>query len=151
MLKAMKLKNKILSLFFSLVFMGGCQSKKQALVKPQRQKKQDKLFLQESIARISQLPDCPFGFEVKKIVTDDNCSENLQIIYQSIDKELVDYHLIKDSYCSDMELLGWNLSYEFEGQDLLLLFVKPSGKTCMISLRSGGKLVVAILDKKRDL
>ncbi|MCX5923673.1 MAG: hypothetical protein NTU89_03865 [Candidatus Dependentiae bacterium] len=147
----MKLQNKILILFLSLVFIGGCQNKKAALVKPQKQKKQDKLFLQESVARISQLPDCPFGFEVKKIVTDENNSENLQIFYQSTNKDLIDYRMIKDSYSSDMELLGWNLSYEFGGPDLILMFVKPSGKACMISLRSGGKLVVSILSKKRDL
>lgn len=144
----MQLKNKIFILFLAVAFVSGCQNKKAALVKASKPKKQDKLFLQESVARISQLPDCPFGFDIKKIVVDENNPENVQLYYQATDKESIDYHQVKDSYCSDMELLGWNRTCEFDGQDLILVFVKPSGKTCVISLRSGGKLVVAILNKK---
>ncbi len=144
-----KLYSHFLTLLGSLVVFSGCgQHKKEALKKKSRQARQSQLFLQESLARIPDLPDGPFGFEVKKMISDDQNPENVQIFYQALDKETVNCDQIKDSYCSDMELLGWKLASVFEGQDMILVFVRPSGNMCVISLRQGGKLVVALLGKK---
>jgi len=142
---------KTLAVCVVLMFVSGCQNKKNAHKKSSYPKKQEHLFLQESVARISDLPDGPFGFDVKKIVKDDSNKENIQIYYQAKNKEAVDYNEIRNSYCSDMELLGWNLASMFDGEELILIFVRPLGKTCVISLRAHGKLVVAILNKKKDL
>jgi len=135
-------------LFVLLSMFSGCQNKKTVNKKMSRLAKQSQMSLQESLARISDLPDGPFGFQVKKMITDQQSPENVQIFYQALDKDTVDYNKIKESYCGDMELLGWKLDSVFDGQDMILVFVRPSGKMCMISLRHGGKLVVVMLGKK---
>ncbi|MFA5998531.1 MAG: hypothetical protein WC747_00725 [Candidatus Babeliales bacterium] len=147
-----KTMNKSLSFFivFScmvLLVVTGCQHKKTKVVS-----RQDSFALQESIARLCDIPDGPVGFKVKEVEKDEGNSDNVRIEYKARKKEVVQLEDIKKLYSCNMELLGWNLTSIFDGQDeLLMLFERPRGKKCIVSLRLDGCLIVTILGKKRDL
>lgn len=144
------MKKTLFTLILSLLVATGCQHKKSTQQSYLKQK-EDSFALQESIARISDIPDGPVGFKVKEVEKDESNPDNVRIEYKAKRKEAVQLEDIKKLYCSNMELLGWDLTSIFEGQELLMLFEKPRGKKCVVSLRRDGCLMVTILGKKRDL
>ena len=143
-----KIMNKSILIFSTILLLvtTGCRHKKIAVGYTQ-----DSFALQETIARLSDVPDTPVGFKIKKIEKDESNPDNVRIEYLAKKKDLVQSEDIKHLYCSNMELLGWNLIAMFDGPDLLLLFERPRGKKCIVSLHRDGYLMVSILGKKRDL
>ncbi|HSW76771.1 MAG TPA: hypothetical protein VLG50_06985 [Candidatus Saccharimonadales bacterium] len=135
-----------MSFFIVLFFAAGCKHKQTAIIP-----KQDPLALQELLARLSDLPDVPYGYQVKKIEKDQRNPDSVFIEYQANKKDCVQHEDIKKMYYSSMELLGWNFVSEFQGQEILLFFERPRGKKCIISLRQDGYLIVFVLSKKGDL
>lgn len=111
-------------------------------------RKAQRFELQESIARISIIPDVPLAVSIVNIVKSEENPNDLQIFchYGSMLKKI-----LKSFYIEEMERFGWNLIHQCDGQELLLLFENPQGITCVVSIRDKKQLVITILQKKETL
>lgn len=141
------IKNSI-QLFLVALFLSSCQ-KIELKKRPSdlARKQEEAELLQESVARLSDIPDVPLPVIIKKITYAQQDSDQLQICCEmaGIDaEELCSY------YEAGMERLGWSLQSSCNAQERLLVFVKPGGSLCVISLRDNQGMVITMM-KKKDL
>ena len=105
----------------------------------------DKTLLQESIARLSNIPDVPIGVYVRNIVKSDQDPDSVQIFCHYGSMSAQD---LKCFYFEEMERVGWKLKAEHAGVEYLLYFAKPSGDICIVSIRGCQQLVITLMIKK---
>lgn len=112
---------------------------------PFKQQSVEKISLQESIARLSSIPDVPLGVQVKNIIKLENDPDSLQVFCYYGSMKAKD---LKIFYNEEMERIGWRLIAEYDGAEILLNFEKPSGIICVISIRMDRQLVITLITKK---
>lgn len=113
------------------------------------QKHQNKaLQLQESVARLSEIPDTPLHVVIQKVLKSEQNPDNLQIFCEFSKMPRND---LKSFYMGEMERLGWKLDAEYEGMEHLLNFSKPDGSICLLSFRDKHQLVITLIKKKEML
>ena len=125
-----------------LLMATGCQ--KQYVKKSS--KKQHAVSLQESIARLSDIPDAPLETVALKVVKSEQVPDNLQIFYSFDSLSKRD---IKTFYIEEMERLGWQLHFGFDGDEDVLEFVKPSGIVCLVVIRKSSFVITVV--KLKDM
>lgn len=108
-------------------------------------KKNQNVLLQESIARLACIPDVPLGVQVQSVIKAEQDPDSVQLFcrYGAVAQKY-----LKSFYIEEMERIGWKLLSEHDGEEVLLLFEKPSGAVCSVSIRDNKKLVVTLLYKK---
>lgn len=138
---------KFVALLMMIVFFSSCQ--KNVLKKQQKNVflQQEIEALQESVARLSDIPDVPLPVMIKKIENTNAEQDQLQIICDVYDISRADLY---SYYEGEMERLGWQLQGSYDQQEGLLVFVKPGGSLCVISLRDHQQMIITIM-KKKDL
>lgn len=143
--------NKLTFFFFPMLFLlVGCAVNKKTIKRVRQYDGIEKsnVDLQEMVARLTQIPDVPLGFEVFQVVYDDVDVENVQIQYRLTKKNAsaVDLVQLQKVYQADMELLGWNCLKCFNTeQSIFLLFNKPSGSYCQVAFDQDKILKVTLL------
>ncbi len=138
---------KILLSLLVCFFISGCSRKhsKAIIIKPS----QDITHLEESVARMTQIPDAVFGFRLQAVIPDQEHEENVQIVYHPVKGSLIDLEMVKKYYDMEMEILGWDLVSNFKSTDeLCLLFSRPGNVWCQIILSHENILTVMLLTKK---
>lgn len=138
---------KLTVLFFMILSFSACQKKTLKKEAFDVELEKEAQVLQESVARISDIPDVPLPVVIKKIIYAPQDSDQLQIFCDmtGVDKiELCSY------YEAGMERLGWDFQGFCSAQEELLVFAKPSGSLCVLSLRDNQRMVITIM-KKKDL
>jgi len=135
---------------FLMLFMclAGCQKNIQQKQKKQQEQVAQKVEidpLQETIARLSDIPDVPMSTTMQKIEQSDRDLNQVQIF---CDVGSVGWKELCDYYENEMERLGWSLQGRCDLQVGLIVFVKPSGSLCVISMRSQKGMVITLLKKK---
>lgn len=108
-------------------------------------KSTDKALLQESIARLSNIPDVPLAVQVRNIVKSEQDPDSVQMFCHYGSMSVQD---LKSFYVEEMERLGWKLQAECNGLESLLYFAKPLGDMCVVSIRSHKQLVLTLMTKK---
>ncbi|MBP6891995.1 hypothetical protein KBB68_00280 [Candidatus Babeliales bacterium] len=138
-----QLKN-IKILFLSIVFFSGCSRKQQkAMVLKSCERTTQ---LEESVARMTHIPDAPFGFRLQAVIPDQTNPESVQIVYHPVKSLMVDLDVVKKNYEIEMEILGWQLISTFESmEELFLMFKRPGNVWCQIFLSHENILTVMIL------
>lgn len=129
----------------SLLVLTGCKHKQKSVLT-----KNDKaIFLEESVARIADIPDAPLGFEVKQVVQDLFSKPSTQIVYQAKSSNFSKMQDVEKSYMRDMESLGWRYSGCFQSEkEIIMIFERPRGKKCVAILNDSGVFKVTITTKK---
>lgn len=128
---------KILGVASLILFLPSCHIPK---------KEAQKMAMEESIARLSMIPDVPFGIEVLDVIKSKSNPNAVQVICKyTISQSIED---LKSFYLQEMERLGWKLQAEYEGNEIILLFVKAEVYSCMISIRKKQEFVITLLVKK---
>jgi len=142
-------KLKMVLFLLCLSVLVGCSGK----IKRMRSfRKTDNFELQESVARLTMIPEAPLGFMVERVTQDAKEPSSSQIQYRLTKKRVVDLELLQSSYLADMELLGWNCVSQFCGTDeMILLFERPGGFLSQVSYNHNSGLRVTILSKKKGL
>ncbi len=102
--------------------------------------------MQESIARLSQVPDAPVFATIKRVVRSEINPDDIQAFY-TVGRAISTKEL-KQFYMEEMERLGWNLRVECEAEELLLEFIRPNHQICIISFRKQHELVITLCTKK---
>ena len=116
---------------FVLGLFAGCAPKKEPADKKVTKTSQ----LQEMIARITTIPDTPFGFYVYRVISDEINNSNCQIQYRLLKKIQLDIQALKQSYIVDMETFGWDCISQFLAEnEMVLLFKRPGNLMCQICL-----------------
>jgi hypothetical protein len=139
----LQLKN-ITFLFFSIIFFSGCSHKqeKAMIIKSCAQTTQ----LEESVARMTHIPDAPFGFRLQAVIPDQKNPESVQIVYYPIKGVSIDADAVKKNYEIEMEVLGWQLVSTFESVDeLYVMFKRPGNVSCHVILSHENILTVMVL------
>ena len=54
--------------------------------------------LEESVARMTHIPDAPFGFRLQAVIPDQNNEQNVQIVYYPVNGVTVDSAAVKKNY-----------------------------------------------------
>lgn len=107
--------------------------------------------LEETVARITHIPDAPFGLRLHNIVHDQIHPDNVQILYRLLKKAIIDRPDLKTFYMTNMEILGWDLVNQFESeQELLLMFVRPGNIWCLVHFDQHNVLSVVLISEKKD-
>ena len=105
--------------------------------------------LEESVARMTQIPDALFGFRLQAVIPDQIHEENVQIVYHPIKGSSIDAAMVKKYYEIEMEVLGWQVASAYQSADeLLLLFSRPKNIWCQVMLSHENILTVLLLTKK---
>ncbi len=131
---------QILVSIIMVVTFGSCQKK----ATTKKIDIDDTYRLQESIARLSDIPDAPMQVTIQKIVPSLVDSDGIQIFCNS---GLLHWDDIKNYYEQEMERIGWIMQYEYQadGIESLMIFIKPSGSLCMISLRNKQLIITKLI------
>ena len=132
------------SFFTTCIFiflLSGCQKKQNI------NNKQPEIYkLKEFIAKLIDIPDVLMQCKIKKIIESEEDLGQFQIICDCNNINQID---LTNYYKAEMERLGWNLQSIYdETNEVLLVFLKPSGSTCVISLREKNQLYITIMNKK---
>jgi hypothetical protein len=112
--------------FIIILIFQGCSKKVEK--KDIKSLKKEKLDYQQILAQHSEIPDVLLGFDVvsiKKSLTD---PQGLEVIYKSVKNRSFNQEEIKKSYVADMEMLGWKMIGEFDGDTIQLIFQKAGTK-----------------------
>lgn len=112
--------------FIAILVFQGCHKKIEK--KDFKFLKKEKLDYQQILAQHSEIPDVLLGFDVisiKKSLTD---PQALEVIYKSVKNKSFNQEEIKKSYVADMEMLGWKMIGEFDGETIQLIFQKAGTK-----------------------
>jgi uncharacterized protein YbaP (TraB family) len=83
---------------------------------------------QQLLAMHNEIPDMLLGFEVDTIIKDSSNPEALEVIYKPVKNKTMSQEEIKKSYSADMEMLGWKMIGEFDGENIQMIFQKAGGK-----------------------
>lgn len=144
---------KKMTLFYFLCILGfsGCASKKEH--SKIKMNIDDAQQLQETVARVTHIPDIPFGFKVLKVMRDVTPSleskaqgDNIQILYQPLRTTKVVLAQLKQWYETEMETLGWDCMSQFQtDHDLLLVFKRPGNVMCHIMIDQQHMITITLL------
>lgn len=129
---------------FGLFILPGCSRKQQKamIVKSCQRTTQ----LEESVARMTHVPDVPFGFRLQAVIPDQANPESVQIVYHPVKGVSIDSDVVKKNYEIEMEILGWQLVSTFESmEELFLMFKRPGNVWCQVVLSHENILTVMIL------
>lgn len=109
--------------------------------------KQTKMYeLQESIARLVDIPDVPLQCKIIAIAESEQGSSEFQLI---CDCALMLHADIISYYKEEMERIGWQLQSEYDREgEALLVFIKPGGSVCTVSLRDHQRVVITKMISK---
>ncbi|MBM18148.1 MAG: hypothetical protein CL947_03735 [Epsilonproteobacteria bacterium] len=127
---------KLLALHLFLLCFTGCCMQTLSVKKTKQNN------VHELLARMSDIPDMPFSVKVTDCSKSESNPNSVQIqgIYrQSSQSDIVDY------YIEGMERCGWDLKSSYIGDEAILLFSRPSGTYCSISVRRKRQLCITIL------
>lgn len=131
---------KIFFSAFVLLSFSACQ-KRVAIKKTDRNSSYE---LQESIARLNDIPDLPLQARVQNVMPSQQNSEDMQII---CDAGLLGWDDVQNYYEQEMERFGWDLQALYRSdRESLIVFRKASGSLCIISLKDK-QLVITKLKK----
>ena len=107
--------------------------------------------LEETVARMTQIPDVPFGFRLHSVILDQSNTDNLKILYHPKKSAKIDLEYLKKDYMTTMETLGWDFINQFESQhEFLLNFVKPGNIWCQVRFDQNNMLTVWLVSEKKD-
>lgn len=140
------IKNFI-ALFAMLLFFSSCHKHLPSQKMHESEQSRNAQALQESVARIVDIPDVPLPIIIKDITYASLESDQLQIYCDLAGMNRSELYAY---YEGEMERLGWSLQGAYDGQEGLLIFVKPGGSLCVLSIRDQGRMVITII-KKKDL
>jgi hypothetical protein len=111
--------------------------------------KKEKLDYQQLLALHSEIPDILLGFEVDAIIKDPIDAQALEVIYKPVKNKVINQQEIKKSYVADMEMLGWKMIGEFEGENIQLIFQKAGAKLLStVVIQHDGLIKVTVYSKK---
>lgn len=130
-----------------LLFFSSCHKKLPSGKIDELEQRRNALMLQESVARILDIPDVPLPIIIKNVTYASSESDQLQMFCDLAGMSRSDLYAY---YEGEMERLGWSLQGAYDGQEGLLVFVKPGGSLCVISIRGQNDMVITII-KKKDL
>lgn len=144
--KIIRYKFRGFFLVFLLLILNGCK-KREVKVSSSHT-----LEFQEKLARITEIPDAPMGYKVCYIVTGVDNVSDFQIQYKPIKKSVYNILDLKKTYVADMEILGWQSVGVFQaekekGDELILLFKRPSGRMCQIHIDEYQVINVTLFSK----
>lgn len=143
-----ELKQQLFLFLFMLFFFVGCGPKQKGQIK----KGIKDVQLQEMAARVTSIPDTPFGFYLHRVIYDENNNSNCQIQYRLLKKTQFDVQSLKESYLADMEIFGWDcLSQFLVENEMVLLFKRPGGVMCQVCFDPNNFLTVTLLNTKKGL
>lgn len=128
--------NKVFVLLAGLLLLSSCQYQKQSKTRKEHS------YVQESLARLADIPDTPMYVHVKNVLKDDENPNQVQIICTF--GTGIKRQDLKKFYIEEMERLGWGLLFESAMQDIILVFHKPDGRYCVVSVQGRSDLVVTI-------
>ncbi len=132
-----------LSLFLVSIFAGCSRKQQKAMI---IKSSNCTVQLEESVARMTHVPDAPLGFYLQAVIPDQTNEENVQIVYCPGKGVSVDADVVKKNYEIEMETLGWQLISTFESmEELFLMFVRPGNIWCQIILSHENILTVMVL------
>ncbi|OGB86474.1 hypothetical protein A3J41_02870 [candidate division TM6 bacterium RIFCSPHIGHO2_12_FULL_38_8] len=136
-----------LALFFSLFLLSACSDQKKQKIAKQGNPAE----LEETVARMSYIPDAPFGFRLQGVVYDQHNPKNVQILYRSAKKISIDFKDLRQTYLASMEMLGWDFVSEYVNADeLFLLFSRPGKMWCQVRCEQNILTVVMMVGQKKD-
>lgn len=138
---------KILTLYVTLLFFSSCQKNLSKKGVCDVEQYHDARALQESVARMLDIPDVPLPVVIKNITYASPESDQLQICCDMAGMNKVELYAY---YEGEMERLGWSLQGAYDGLEGMLVFVKPGGSLCVISIRDHKCMVITVI-KKKDL
>lgn len=131
------------SIFFFILFSGCSRKQQKAMIVASSQ---NNTQLEESVARMTHIPDAPLGFRLQAVIPDQNNAENVQIVYYPAKGILIDSASVKKYYEIEMETFGWQQLSTFESMDeLFLIFQRPGNVSCQVMLSHENILTVMIL------
>jgi len=150
-----QLKQTNILFFVCILGLFGCAGKKE--YSKVKMNVDDTQQLQETVARVTHIPDVPFGFKVLKVVYDvtspaqsKSVSGNIQIMYQPLKTAKIDNAILKKWYETEMETLGWDSMSQFQtDQDVLLVFKRPGNVMCNISIDRQHMVSITLLQIKK--
>ena len=128
--------NKVCALLIALLVLPSCQHQKHGGARKKHS------HVQESLARLADIPDVPMYVHVKNVLKDDENPNQTQIICTF--GTGIKRQDLKKFYIEEMERLGWGLLLESAMQDIILVFHKPDGRYCVVSVQGQSELVVTI-------
>lgn len=150
-----QLKQTNILCFLCILAFAGCAGKKEH--SKMKMNLDDAKLLQETVARVTHVPDVPFGFKVLKIMHDTTpslelnvVSDNIQIVYQPFKTAKIDNAVLKKWYETEMEMLGWDCMSQFQtDQDILLIFKRPGNVVCNIVIDLQHMITITLLQVKK--
>ncbi|MBI2352655.1 hypothetical protein HYV11_00235 [Candidatus Dependentiae bacterium] len=129
---------------FLLLFCSACQKKIAIKTIPP-----EPWQLQESLAKLSDLPDIPLSIKVQKIEFSQLSTKGMQIFGNLLSNSWFD---IKEYYEQEMERFGWCFLSEYKAEsNELLVFSRPNGCLLMLSYQEAKQIVITVLNKKEML